>query len=193
MLVIEAALGLAAVAERLRPRSARVATIVLPALLVSGRAYSTHALPESHGFANVEQWATVGRWLGQHHPGETIATIPVGAMAYHSGLRTLDLVGITNREVVREGERVPEAMLRRHWLGHERHATAWILQRAPDLIVTTKARAEPWRDLDEAKAGFYADWRLLQEIKAGRAPYRLYDAEVAPGLHWLMFQRDDTR
>ena len=34
-----------------------------------------------------------------------------------------------------------------------------------------------------------ADWLLLQEIKAGRAPYRVHDAEVLPGDHVLMFER----
>ena len=79
--------------------------------------------------------------------------------------------------------------MRRNWLGHERHATQWVLDQAPELIVTTKFRAEPWRRLEETRAGFYADWLLLQEIKAGRAPYRIYDAEVTPGVHWLMFRR----
>jgi hypothetical protein len=45
----------------------------------------------------------------------------------------------------------------------------------------------PWQTLTEAHAGFHADWLLLQEIKAGRAPYRVRDAEVLPGDHVLMF------
>ena len=55
------------------------------------------------------------------------------------------------------------------------------------LIVTTMSRDRPWQTLAEARAGFYADWLLLQEIKAGRAPYRVRDAEVMLGDHILMF------
>ncbi|MCA9653177.1 MAG: hypothetical protein H6712_33985 [Myxococcales bacterium] len=190
VLVAQAAVGLVHATARLEPRPwLRAAAVLLPALGVGARAQLQHGLAEGHGFANVQRWALVGRWLAEHHPGETIATVPVGAMAHASGLRTLDLVGITSREVARAGGTVPTELMRRNWLGHERHATQWVLDQAPELIVTTKFRAEPWRRLEETRAGFYADWLLLQEIKAGRAPYRIYDAEVTPGVHWLMFRR----
>ena len=50
-------------------------------------------------------------------------------------------------------------------------------------------RERAWHELSEARAGFYADWLLLQEIKAGCAPYRVLDAEVTPGDHVLLFER----
>lgn len=188
-LVALAAIGL----TRLRvPESLRrwhVLLVLAPGLAAGIRARVSHSLPEGHGFGNVERWAHVGRWLAEHHPEATIATIPVGAMAYHSRLPTLDLVGITSREVARSGTTVPVELMKRSWLGHERHDTAWVLEQAPDLIVSTKYRAVPWRDLREAKAGFFADWLLLQEIKSGRAPYEIYDAEIQPGVHWLMYRR----
>jgi hypothetical protein len=161
------------------------------ALPVGLRAALSHNLPPSHGFDNVQRWRAVGLWLREHHPKATIATIPVGVIAHASGLPTLDLVGITSAEVARSGNGLPTELVRRHWLGHERHNTAWVLERAPSLIVTTKFRDRPWQHLGEAKAGFYADWLILQEIKAGRAPYRVYSAEVQPGVHWLMYRRVD--
>jgi hypothetical protein len=192
MLVAQAAVGTIHATARLEPWPwPRAMLILLPALVVGGRAQLQHELPEGHGFSNVQRWAAVGRWVAEHHPGETVATNPVGAMAHASGLRIIDLVGITSREVARAGGTVPAELMRRDWLGHERHATAWVLAQAPELVVTTKLRAEPWRHLSEARAGFYADWLLLQEIKAGRAPYVVYDAEIEPGVHWLMFRRSD--
>jgi hypothetical protein len=88
---------------------------------------------------------------------------------------------------------VPPELLTRRWIGHERHCTECVLARAPTLIVTTMSRDQPWQTLAEARAGFYADWLLLQEIKAGRAPYRVLDAEVLPGDHILMFERIPER
>lgn len=190
MLVALAGCGLCSVCGKIERRAwLRPVAIVLPAALVAARAQRQHALDESHGFPNVARWAAVGDWLAEHHPGQTMATVPVGAMAYRSGLRTIDLVGIVTPQVAREGGTVPPELMRRHWLGHERHATEWVLRQAPQLIVTTKFRPTPWRDLAQTKAGFFADWLLLQEIKARRAPYEVYDAQIAPGLHWLMFRR----
>lgn len=185
------ALAFVGLAALPRPRDVRirVALVGAVALTTGLRAAISHNLPAAHGFSNVERWASVGRWLRLHHRGDTMATIPVGAMAYTSGLTTLDLVGITTAEVARSGNGLPPELVRRAWLGHERHNTAWVLEQAPELIVTTKFRDHPWRHLGEVKAGFYADWLLLQEIKAGRAAYEVYDAEVEPGVHWLMYRR----
>ncbi len=176
-----------------RPTDPRLRLALLGAVAVATglRAGIRHHVPEAHGFSNVQRWTRVGRWLRTHHRGDTMATIPVGAMAYTSGLHTLDLVGITTAEVARSGNGLPPELVRRAWLGHERHNTPWVLGQAPELIVTTKFRDQPWRHLDEVKAGFYADWLLLQEIKAGRAAYDIYDAEIEPGVHWLMYRRRD--
>ena len=54
-------------------------------------------------------------------------------------------------------------------------------------------RSTPWTSLAEARAGFWADWLLLQEIKEGRAPYHVRNAEVSSGRHVLLFERDEAR
>lgn len=183
-----AVVGLARLPRPTDPR-VRMGLLGLVAVTAGLHAAVRHNLPAAHGFTNVERWARVGRWLRTHHRGDTMATIPVGAMAYTSGLDTIDLVGITTAAVARSGNGLPSELVRREWLGHERHNTAWVLEQAPELIVTTKFRDHPWRHLGEVKAGFYADWLLLQEIKAGRTAYELYNAEIEPGTHWLMYRR----
>jgi arabinofuranosyltransferase len=186
--------GLAALLHRLAARL-RWRAIWAPfgVLVVAGalatRAALAHGLAPMHGFPNVQRWALVGRYLAHEHPGKSIATVPVGALSYFSGLRVIDLVGITSAPVARAGASVPPELLNRNWIAHERHHTEWVLSQKPDLIVMTEWRRHPWRDLHETRTGFYAEWLLLQAIKQGRAPYRLYDAEVAPGVHWLMFSR----
>jgi hypothetical protein len=118
-----------------------------------------------------------------------VATVPIGAIGYYSRLPIIDLVGLTEPDIARAGRSVPVELLTKLWIGHERNCTECVLARAPTLIVTTMHRDQPWRELSEARTGFYADWLLLQEIKAGRAPYRVHDAEVTPGNHVLMFER----
>lgn len=160
------------------------------ALLTVGAAFTFHAhgIPPQHGFDNVRRWQRVGEWLADRHPGASVATVPIGAIAYFSGARVIDLVGLTVRDIAHSGHSVPEAQLNREWLGHERHDTAWVLAQQPDLVVMTKWRATPWT-LAEAKAGFWAELLLLREVKAGRAPYEVADAELEPGVHWLVLQR----
>ena len=193
-LTVVALAGIAELARRLsRPLARRelagaIAAAVC-ALAVAGRAAVVHALAPQHASPRVVEWAAIGSYLRTHHRGATIATVPIGAIGYYSQLPLIDLVGLTEPAIARAGRSVPPELLTKQWIGHERNCTECVLARAPAVIVTTMHRDRPWQDLAEARAGFYADWLLLQEIKAGRAPYRVRDAEVMPGDHILLFER----
>jgi arabinofuranosyltransferase len=183
------------IAERTRARPALAGALAAAAcaLAAGGRAAVAHAIPPQGASPRVVEWAAVGRYLHDHFRGATVATVPIGAIGYYSRLPIIDLVGLTEPAIARAGRTVPPELLTRRWIGHERHCTECVLARAPALIVTTMSRDRPWQTLADARAGFYADWLLLQEIKAGRAPYRVRDAEVLPGDHILMFERIPDR
>jgi hypothetical protein len=185
------ACALAGLAAALRRRShLAVAAVLAVAALAGVRATTQHDIPPQHTSPRVVQWAAIGSYLRVHFPKQLVATVPIGAIGYYSNNPLLDLVGLTEPAIAREGRSVPTAMLTKTWIGHERHFTEYVLARQPVVIITTEVRALPWHDLAETRAGFYADWLLVQEIKAGRAPYHVHDAEVAPGEHVLMFVRD---
>jgi hypothetical protein len=200
-LTVLALAGIAELARRLAartpwaPRATLLAALVAAtcAIATGARAAIAHAIPPQGASPRVVEWAAVGRYLHDHFRGATIATVPIGAIGYYSQLPILDLVGLTEPAIARAGRSVPPELLTHRWIGHERHCTECVLARAPALIVTTMSRDRPWQTLAEARAGFYADWLLLQEIKAGRAPYRVHDAEVLPGDHILMFERIPER
>lgn len=190
MLSVLALVGIAELARRVTRRE--LAAAIAPAvcaIVIAARAAVVHALPPQHASPRVVEWAAVGSYLRAHFPHATIATVPIGAIGYYSQLPIVDLVGLTEPEIARAGRSVPPELLTKQWIGHERNCTECVLARAPALIVTTMHRESAWRELSEARAGFYADWLLLQEIKAGRAPYRVLDAEVTPGDHVLMLER----
>ena len=192
MLTVLAARGVEALASRASNASPRVAAAwaIAFGLVLGGRAAFAHRLPPQHGFDNVQSWTRVGKFFAARAPNATLATVPVGAISYFSRLRVFDLVGLGSREIAHAGRSVPPALLVKRWIGHERHDTEWVLAQRPDYVITTKARAAPWRDLGEAEAGFYADWLFLRAMKDGSAPYHVADAEIAPGVHWLIFARD---
>ncbi len=183
-----ALVGVHAFVTRRRERIALAASLLVAAV-VAARAAVAHYIPPQGVSDRIVLWAATGTYLRQNFKGATVATVPIGAIGYYSSLRIIDLVGLTDETIAREGRSVPPELLTKRWIGHERHFTEYVLSREPTVIVTTSVRPTPWRTLAEARAGFWADWLLLQEIKNGRAPYRVHDAEVLPGQHTLMFVR----
>jgi hypothetical protein len=161
----------------------------VPILPFAAWTHTDKDLAPEHGFANVAQWVDVGRWIAAERPGSTAATVPIGAIGWFCECELIDLVGLTEPAIAHAGRSVPEELFVPQWIGHERHNTEYVLSREPDLIVTNKWRLEPWT-LEESRAGFYASWLLLQEVKEGRAPYRVLNAEVAEGVYWLLLERD---
>ena len=188
-LTVLALAGVRELALRARAPALQRASLAAPlvfALVLGGRAALAHHIPPQGVSDRVVLWAATGTYLRKHFKGATVATVPIGAIGYYSRLPIIDLVGLTEPEIARAGRSVPEELLTKRWIGHERNHTEYVLARAPKVIATTSLRDHPWRTLAEARAGFWSDWLLLQEIKAGRARYRVHDAEVLPGRHVLM-------
>jgi hypothetical protein len=168
----------------------RAAAAAALAVIVAVRAMSAHDIPPQGASERLIEWMAVGDFVRTHYPPQAlVATVPIGAIGYYSNRPILDLVGLTDQTIARYGNGVPRQLLTKQWIGHERNDTAYVLARAPQLIVMTAHRDHPWT-LAEARAGFWADYELLRAIKAGAAPYHVVDAEVLPGDHVLMFERD---
>jgi hypothetical protein len=164
------------------------------ATVLSIRAAMAHDIPPQATGERIVEWAATGTYLRSTYPrGTLVATVPIGAIGYYSSLPILDLVGLTDATIARSGRTVPAERLDKAWIGHERHATEYVLERKPSVIVTTMVRDQPWTTLAEARAGFWADWLLLQAIRMGQAHYHVRDAEIQPGVHLLMFEADQPR
>ncbi len=192
LLTVLAARGVAEVATRASRARAAVAggALVLVAGAFSARAAYAHHLPADHGDPKVIRWTALGEYLRDRYPGKTVATVPIGAIAYYSRLHVIDMLGLTTPAIAKAGRTLPPELLQRNWIGHERHCLECVLDAKPDLVVTTQFRAEPWTDTEEARAGFYAEWLFVRAVKEGRAPYHVVDAPIAPDVHFLVFERD---
>lgn len=184
------AVAVAELVRLVRYRRPLVAVAPVVALAVAARAAVVHAIPPQGTSPRVIQWAAIGTYLREHEPkGTLIATVPIGAIGYYSNLPILDLVGLADRTIAHAGRSVPPELLTKLWIGHERNDLEYVLARAPALVVTTMVSENEWT-LAGARVGFWPEWLLLQEIKAGRAPYHVRDLEVTPGTHVLAFERD---
>lgn len=126
----------------------REISAALALLMLAGSLY--HALTFTHrdGIEGVallrdhidgadDDWRGIGRTLGAalgHDPGVTIATTAAGAIPFYSGLRTLDMHGLNDRWVARDG------ILMGSRPGHQRLAPlAYMIERRVNLIV-----GHPW-------------------------------------------------
>ncbi len=182
-------------ASRVRTLSAHAPLVGVLLLVIAGgglagRAMKEHGLAGRHSDPKVDRWHVLAQHLAASYPHATIATVPIGALAYYSRLRVIDMLGLTTPAVAKAGRTIPPELLTENWIGHERHNLEWVLAQKPDLVVTTQFRETPWDRLDETRAGFYAEWLFVRAVKEGRAPYHVVDAEIAPQVHFLLFERD---
>jgi hypothetical protein len=101
----------------------------------------------------------VGEWLKQSvGPNTKIALIPAGIIPFYSELETIDLVGlndvrIAHTEVNRFGKGEP---------GHEKHDSAYVLERRPDIMFLGACRLQPRRlSADHLREYYWAYGRLV--------------------------------
>ncbi|MCK4594926.1 hypothetical protein KAU45_10525, partial [bacterium] len=74
----------------------------------------------------------LGEWLADAaRPGDVIAVTSAGAIPYLSGLETLDMLGLSDAHIAREGTDIAGLGVP----GHERFDNDYVLDRAPEWIV----------------------------------------------------------
>lgn len=189
VLFLAAAEGL----ERLvaaRPRPARTVSLVrglaavavLAALLFPWSRFLPEIQRESSW---VRHWENLGRQLAAILPPETtIALCPVGALPYRSGFRTIDMLGLNDRQIARV-----EPDRSYYYPGHQRHDGASVLARRPDLILLANgpvaadpAAPFPWEQVRPYERDLVADPRFAAEYGLARIP-------LGDGTYLLAFAR----
>ena len=80
----------------------------------------------------IPRWTRVGQWFAASAPaGASIAVVPIGAVAYHSKLEVLDMLGLTDRHIARRNL----SGLGQGWAGHEKRDGQYVLQRRPTYLL----------------------------------------------------------
>jgi arabinofuranosyltransferase len=143
-----------------------------------------HLSPRDADDTVTERGREVGLWLRDHFPpGTVIATNTAGTVPYYSGFVAIDMLGLCDRTIARR----PVAGMGRGQAGHEKGDGAYVLSRAPDLVMFGAApgrRAPAFRGDREllASPAFRAGWVLEgAELPSGRRAvwYRRRDAPSA--------------
>lgn len=135
VILLTLALAGSVLAKSLRFRAGQtlaLATVLLVALLASSWAGARRAggdLVEEAALA--VGWGEVGKWTkSELEPSARIAAFAIGALGYESGLYLVDMLGLTDSRIAREGEVVAGARA-----GHDRFLGTHVINLRPDLIV----------------------------------------------------------
>jgi len=186
-LVAEAS-GFAAFAFSAMPRLARPALLATAAagLAVIATTARTDVLLEySTGKEFTARMLAVGYWLGENAPREAVIALNyVGAVPYRSGLRTIDMLGLTDplvgRSPIRGRFRFP---------GHARGNGASILDRAPELILMGGVSLAP-APTDELFPELDSEEQIVRDARFAERYERVQVQISAPGgSQWFAFYK----
>lgn len=84
----------------------------------------------------VPAWTAVGEWLRANAPaGASVACVPIGAVAYYSGLPVIDMLGLTDKHIAHV--RMPTGV---GWAGHEKRDGKYVLSRRPTFLLLGNVR-----------------------------------------------------
>ncbi len=138
----------------------------------------------------VDTWTRVGLWLKSHVPADTtIAAITMGAIPYRSGLKTLDLVGLTDRTIARKGNIKAEAAT-----GHQKYLSEYVLRSGPQIIVHPSAAATK-KKLESPGSNLVEKWHYsildLLKHREMRESYDLQHFELEDAQYMVLFVRKD--
>ncbi len=164
---------------------ATLAFVVSGSLLYFGTAQNRG----QKGFAaeRVERWASIGEYLRAEFPNRTVATVPIGAIAYRSGLEVIDMIGLTNQEIGRRGARISEGY---RSIGHETYNTDYLLTRRPELIVMMYSDKAPWADTSTLITGIPAELDLALRLQNGAHGYRIFTPRVGDEYLFIFVRKD---
>jgi arabinofuranosyltransferase len=123
--------------------------------------------PQSHVIetrAQVQQWSLAGRWFRDHvPPDKVLASEPTGAIAFYSGLRIVDMLGVNDAHIAHLD--VPG--MGRGTGGHEKRDFDYVLSRRPDLIFRgVHALSCPEERVQQGDGSIYR----LHSVALGRGP-----------------------
>jgi len=163
--------------------------------LVGVALVGTHVLGFVPGFQFAKDYryphdlhVAAGKWLAANAPpGATLATSAAGIIPYYSGLPTIDILGLTDRHVAREGRRTATLP------GHGLSDAEYVLSRKPTYILIYEAVLEPYVPSEEAVLSA-AHWPAARELAASprfHEEYVFSHAEIMPGEYFLYFIRAD--
>ncbi len=141
-------------------------TLLLAACILGAiPAKATSLLPgvkTSHLRKSEDRWIAVGKAFNAIVPPQTkLATNIAGKLPYYSRIYTIDLLGLTNKEIAK----VPIRSMGHGYAGHEKFKTSVIFEHQPDLLYLSV--------LDPCPPNLFVQWQKIHDLLK-RTPLRGY-------------------
>ncbi|MBN1213032.1 MAG: hypothetical protein JXA92_10675 [candidate division Zixibacteria bacterium] len=135
MLIAGVAAGIVIIKEKLQLKKFAL-IIIIAFFLFSGyqNALQQNMEPTVDAFDHnsaVRLLSNLGQFFGEMQkevPDMSIAAYPIGAIGYYSHARVIDMYGLTDYYIARNGVQL------RGFVGHERTHTAYALEQKPDIV-----------------------------------------------------------
>jgi len=124
-----------------------------------------------------DSWITLGKFLKEKYPGKSVATAAIGKIAFFSGAKTIDMLGLTD-PVIAHGPVVAKEFQ----TAHLKYDPDYVLSRKPDLIAEWIDDAGDLKyGLTESKyqsAGYHLEY--LVNTARGRRPANVLEVSGLP-------------
>lgn len=137
----------------------------------------------------------IAAWLNDNFDaGTVVAMNAVGLVPYRTGLRTIDMLGLTDAHIARAAAGNPGTTGKRY-VGHYRHDGKYVCQRQPDLVFLGGIQLRYGRSVEEAAAQpdaaqFPGDHEFLRLCAQN---YRLIGKELKPERFVTAYQRVEDK
>lgn len=134
-------------------------------------------------------WKVIGQWLRENAaPDASIAVTTAGAIPYYSGLRTIDMLGITDKRIARKKMK----RMGRGFAGHEKNDMAYVVRSGPTYILHyTFLLPEPVFTTGQFKTPWNPGLKELLDMPLFEKKYKGVSAPIGE-MHFLYFERIDS-
>ena len=141
-------------------------------------------------YEHLEQsWIFLGKQLKKRLPSEaSIALSPVGAVAYYSELKIIDMLGLTDVHIAHTNAH-PEVPYK----GHQKWDGEYVLSRRPDYVILDNGiiLSEPVQDMPPPYSRFPWEQDIVESAQL-RQNYEPILLELDGGFYLLCFRRKDS-
>lgn len=135
-------------------------------------------------------WSAMGKLLAREFPGEledtdrpTIAITALGVVAYESNLRTVDMLGLADADIARDGDPIPL-----YYPGHVRMATVdQLVDKGVDLVIGQPTPIEPIAEDSVTLAQLVGIWPAT-DLRKLPDEAQVVEVMLAPQRAWYLIQ-----